>query len=484
MSLQKNTPACLFWFRRDLRLSDNPALEAALNTGLKIIFVYIFSPQEEEPWPMGAASRVWLHHALKDLSASLESRGAELVLKQGPSLETLEDISAKCEIKHIFWNRRYEPEIIKRDSKIKEHFKARGIAVSTFNASLIFEPWEIQTAEAKPYKVYSPFARSCFKTPVNEQSSAVPDKINAASLALQSLRLEELKLLPKLPWASSIVSGWKISESAALEQGANFIAESVLRYDEQRNIPSLTKGTSRLSPYLAFGQISPKQLWSKLSKVERDISEQTGTKRSTSGLETYKKELLWREFAYHLLYHFPHTTLEPLKPDYRDIPWREDAEGFEAWKKGQTGYPIVDAGMRELWQTGWMHNRVRMIVASFLTKHLLISWLDGARWFWDTLFDADLASNSLGWQWTAGCGADAQPYFRVFNPQSQAEKFDPQNRYIFRWCPELAAGNSLTPKLRYPAPIVDHKEARARALDAFESTLLAAKESRQSSEPS
>jgi deoxyribodipyrimidine photo-lyase len=420
----------ILWFRLDLRCSDNPALTAAAARGA-FVPVFIWAPEEEGAWPPGAASRWWLHHSLQ----ALHNRLGGLVIRRGPSLDALRQLVKETGATAVFWNRRYEPALIARDTKVKQALLADGLQVESFNSALLFEPWEIKTGSGGPYKVFTPFWKACLKLPVAKQSAA-PRNLQIAKA--KSLRLDELDLLPKIDWARAF--DWTPGESGAVRQLKKFQPAA---YKKNRNLPAVA-GTSRLSPHLHFGEISPWRVWWSVRN------------------ETYRRQLIWREFAHHLLYHFPHTSEKPLRPEFEKFPWREDPNGLCAWQHGRTGYPIVDAGMRELWATGWMHNRVRMVVASFLVKDLLISWQDGARWFWDTLVDADLANNTLGWQWVAGCGADAAPFFRIFNPETQRLKFDPRGDYVCRWVPEFG-----TPD--YAPPIVDHAVARQRALAALQS---------------
>jgi deoxyribodipyrimidine photo-lyase len=322
----------------------------------------------------------------------------------------------------VFWNRRYEPALIARDTKVKQALIADGLKVESFNSALLFEPWELKT-----YRVFTPYYRACLKRPLPAPAAA-PAKLKIATD--KSLKLDELELLPKIDWARGF--DWEPGEAGARKQLKQFKPAG---YAQTRDLPAIV-GTSRLSPHLHFGEISPRQAW-------------------VAGSEEYRRQLVWREFAHHLLYHFPHTAEKPLRTEFEKFPWAKSGVGLEEWRRGRTGFPLVDAGINELWATGWMHNRVRMVAASFLVKDLLIPWQEGARWFWDTLVDADLANNTLGWQWVAGCGADAAPFFRIFNPTAQAENFDATGQYVRRWN-------------RQPvARIVDHSEARTRALAAW-----------------
>ncbi len=410
----------IVWFRLDLRLTDNPALTAAVNRGA-VVPVFIGAPEEERNWPPGAASRWWLHHSLKSLACDLGG----LILRRGPSLEALRLLVKETGATAVFWNRRYEPALMARDTKVKQALLAAGQHVESFNSALLFEPWEL-----KPYKVFTPFWRALTAKPIPPVG---PVRRAIRVVSAPSLKLDALGLLPEFDWAAGVREVWQPGEVGAHRQLRRLKPAD---YRHNRDFPAST-GTSRLSPHLHFGEISPRQVWHAVAN------------------EDYRRQLIWREFAHHLLYHFPHTAEKPLRSQFEKFPWRKDAKALKAWQHGRTGYPLVDAGMRELWATGWMHNRVRMVVASFLVKDLLLPWQAGAKWFWDTLVDADLANNTLGWQWVAGCGADAAPFFRIFNPATQAEKFDPQSAYIRRWVKEPVP------------PILDHAAARARALEAL-----------------
>jgi deoxyribodipyrimidine photo-lyase len=443
--------AALVWFRQDLRLSDNPAFAAALERG-PAIPVFIWAPEEEGAWPPGAASRWWLHHSLQALGRDLEARGSRLIIRRGPTSRSLEKLAAETGAGAVYWNRRYEPAALARDAMVKTALRGRGLAAESFNANLLFEPWTIRNASGGPYRVFTPFWRACVAQRVAPLGPVAPRRLAAPESWPESLELRELNLRPAVDWAVGLRESWQPGEEGARRRMGRFLESSLDGYAEGRDRLGET-GTSRLSPHLHFGEISPAALWRAIESCG---------KVKAAVRESYLRQLAWREFAYHLLFHFPETAEQPLRPAYAAFPWRFRRDWFHAWKRGQTGYPLVDAGMRELWRTGWMHNRARMAVASFLVKHLLISWRDGAAWFWDTLVDADLANNTLGWQWVAGCGADAAPYFRIFNPRLQAAKYDPDNRYIARWAPD-AGGEG------YPREIVNHAEARARALDALAS---------------
>jgi deoxyribodipyrimidine photo-lyase len=470
----------LVWFRQDLRVADNPALVAALELGLPIVPIYIHAPAEEGAWVPGGASRLWLHHSLARLDEDLRGLGARLILRSGTSsLAVLLELASECAAAHVVWNRRYEPAGIARDRHIKSALRDAGIDTHSYKGALLHEPWEISNQADKPFQVFTPYWRHCM-------SRAEPGKPLDCPAQLPGLRqwpasqdLSEFGLLPKIPWDAGIRAAWIPGSAAAHARLEQFLHEAFDDYKTIRDRPDLP-GTSRLSPYLHFGEISPRQIWHSVRRFALARGQ-----HSTWRDSHFLTELGWREFAHHLLFHFPHTPEQPLREGFAAFPWRYDPPSLKAWQRGATGYPIVDAGMRQLWQTGWMHNRVRMIVASFLVKDLLLPWVEGARWFWDTLVDADLAGNTLGWQWVAGCGADAAPYFRIFNPVTQATRFDPEGTYVREWVPELArltsdwihqpwaappealsdAGVKLGTS--YPQRLVDHTEARRRALEAL-----------------
>jgi deoxyribodipyrimidine photo-lyase len=422
--------ASLLWFRLDLRLDDNPALLAAVAAGAPVIPVFIWAPEEEEPWPPGAASRWWLHQSLTALDRRLRAAGSQLIVRRGPSLDALERLIEETGARRVFWNRRYEPALVRRDEQIKQR-----LAAESFNAALLFEPWTVRR-----YEVFTAYWKACMALPVPTAPQNAPKAMAAPAKWPKSLEIADLGLEPRIDWAAGIRAAWTPGEEGARAALKRFVRQR--DYAAQRDYPAAV-GTSRLSPHLHFGEISVRRVWGAIDD------------------ETFRRELGWREFAHHLLFHFPQTTNRPLRPEFEKFPWRNDQRLLKAWQRGQTGYLLVDAGMRELWTTGWMHNRVRMVASSFLTKHLRINWEEGAYWFWDTLVDADLANNTLGWQWTAGCGADAAPYFRIFNPERQAERFDPEGEYVRKWVPEMDRSD-------YPRPIVDHAAARQEALAAFE----------------
>jgi deoxyribodipyrimidine photo-lyase len=464
----------LVWFRNDLRVQDNPALATALNNHSHVIPVYIHDPQQGD-WSEGAASDWWRHHSLAALKQELKGPGSDLLLYAGDPQTILDSLIQGSGVTHVYWNRRYEPDSIAQDRAIKASLQEASIEVQSLNGCLLIEPWLHLKKDDTPYRVFTPFwkalqprlpSRPLVQTP--EEFSPLPGEVSPTGISL-----EELQLLPKISWDEGFYAEWTPGSEGAEQQLQKFCDEAIPDYLEGRDIPGLA-ATSRLSPHLHFGEISPQQVWETVSQhIHQD--DRPGMLK---GGEGFLRELAWREFSYHLLFHFPDTTTQPLNPRFSGFEWRDDyAEDLQRWQTGNTGIPIIDAGMRELWHTGWMHNRVRMLVASFLTKNLLIPWQEGARWFWDTLVDADLPNNTQGWQWTAGSGADAAPYFRIFNPVTQGERFDPQGHYVRRWVPELASlenrfihqpWQSDAPPADYPTPMVDLKATRERALERWQ----------------
>ncbi|WP_238787578.1 cryptochrome/photolyase family protein [Thiospirillum jenense] len=465
----------LVWLRRDLRLADNPALQQALLEYERVIPIFIHDPLALAPWLDGAASRWWLHHSLAQLTAALRARGSELLIARGDSLTCLRRVIAASGARHCCWNRCYEPAAIARDIQIKQALRADGISCTSHNAALWFEPWTIQSGSGTPYRVFTAWWRRC--QPQLGQiplPSPAPAHLPPLPPDLPNQPLASLELLPRINWDSGFADIWHPGEDGAWQRVEQFLTSAAPHYATHRDLPAVD-GTSRLAPYLSWGNLSPRQLLPHLLTTGGDQA-------------AFMRELGWREFSYHLLYHFPTTPAQPLNPRFADFPWRTDAPAhwLPAWQRGQTGIPLVDAGMRQLWHCGWMHNRVRMIVASFLTKNLRLPWQLGARWFWETLVDADLANNTQGWQWTAGCGADAAPYVRIFNPVLQGQRFDPTGDYVKRWCPELAqlpskwihqpsaapaailtaAGVELGK--HYPRPLVDLAQSRQEALAAWQ----------------
>jgi deoxyribodipyrimidine photo-lyase len=477
--------ATIVWLRLDLRLEDNPALAWAVARGGPVVPVYVWAPGEEGDWPPGAASRWWLHQSLAALGAALEQRGSRLVLRAGPSAPELLDAARASGADAVAWNRRTEPALAARDAEVARALGSAGLETAGFTAHLLFEPGDVRTREGRPFQVLTPFWRACLAlddpagpVPARSRAFAAPRALPAPRSWPVSHPLATLGLEPTPDWAAGLRRAWRPGEAAAQARLRSFLAASLGRYPERRDIPG-APGTSRLSPHLHFGEIGPRQVWRAVrERARRDRAGGTRARRARAddAAAVWLRELGWREFAHHLLHHFPHTTDRPLRESFAAFPWSGDEDRRRAWERGRTGYPIVDAGMRELWETGWMHNRVRMIAASFLVKHLRVSWSAGARWFWDTLVDADLANNTFGWQWSAGCGADAAPYFRIFNPVLQGRRFDPAGRYVTRWVPEVRAlpaphrhapWEAPAPARGYAAPIVDHAAARRAALDAF-----------------
>ncbi len=474
-------PSTLVWFRNDLRLADNPALWEAVERGAPVVPVFIMQEAGEKYGSPGGAGRWWLHYSLHSLDADLRRAGSRLIVRTGDPLSVLRQVAEECHAEAVFWNRRYEPAAVACDAEVKAEFRARGLTIESFNGSLLYEPWQVLNQEEKPYRVFTPFWKACLA--LREPGSPLPEPahIPAPEIWPVSLPIEQLHLEPKIGWAQGLRAAWTPGSEGAGGNLGVFLDEALEGYETERDRPD-RQGTSRLSPYLRFGEISPRQVW----RAVREFSKNEARTRLAGSAQAFLRQLGWREFAYYLLFHFPYTPDQPLDGNFAAFPWREDREALTAWQKGRTGYPYIDAGMRELWHTGWMHNRARMGVASFLVKDMLIPWQAGAAWFWDTLVDADLANNTLGWQWTAGCGADAAPYFRVFNPVSQGEKFDPEGRYVRAWVPELAnlpgrwihkpweaperelkkAGVELGKD--YPYPMVDHAAARLRALELYQ----------------
>ena len=463
----------ILWFRQDLRTRDNPALAAAAARGVVIPIFILEDASSGLPRQLGAASRWWLHHSLAVLKDSL----GHLVLFRGSPIDVLSGLIKKHGVSAVYWNRCYEPFAVTRDTELKKSLQKLDVNVQSFNGNLLHEPWEVITGSGGPFKVYTPYWRASLSKPVAAPLAAPNDKI-LESEAIGD-RLEDWNLLPKNPdWAANWQNFWSPGETGAITRFDEFASSELAGYQNFRDRPDLLQ-TSRLSPHLHWGEISPRQIWARLALEAEDSLKREGA-------DKFLSEIGWREFAHHLLYHFPTLAEKNWRQEFDAYPWRDSADDFQTWQKGRTGYPLVDAGMRELWRTGWMHNRVRMVAASFLVKHLRINWRQGEAWFWDTLLDADLANNSAGWQWVAGSGADASPYFRIFNPIVQGKKFDPNGDYVRRWCPELAqlptefihAPFNAPPEVlaqagvelgqTYPVPIVDHHLARSAALAGYD----------------
>lgn len=463
----------IVWFRQDLRLSDNPALYYAAQKG-SILPLYILDDHHAQQDKMGAASRYWLHHSLLALDKSLDDK---LSFYQGDAQQILLEIIQKYSVQAIYWNRCYEPWRIKRDQEIKKALKEKNIECTSFNSALLWEPWETIKKDGTPYQVFTPFYQNCLKSSAPRLPLAQIEKSQLIKDTKDATTLMDLQLLPTIPWNEKLTPYWQIGEQGAQKQLSEFIENSLNNYREGRNFPA-KQSISRLSPHLHFGEISPHQIWYSLQahsvwdKEERNAAH-------------FIRELIWREFSYNLLFYHPTLPYQNLQTKFDLFPWEKNTVFLQAWQKGQTGFPLVDAGMRELWQTGYMHNRLRMITGSFLVKNLLLHWHHGAHWFWDCLVDADLANNSASWQWVAGCGADAAPYFRIFNPVIQGEKFDSAGQYTRHFVPELAhlpdrylfrpweAPSDVLQKAgitlgdNYPKPIVSLPDSRKKALAAL-----------------
>jgi deoxyribodipyrimidine photo-lyase len=462
----------LVWLRDDLRLDDNPALAEAAGLGLPMTVLYILDEESEGIRPLGGAARWWLHHSLAALAADLESKGSRLVLRRGQSDAIVRKLAGQTKAGHIFWNRRYGQPERTIDAGLKDWAGENGIHASSFQANLLFEPWTIHTGAGGPYKVYSPFWRACMasadiRDPL-DAPAALPEPAASGPAVPTSDTLASWKLLPTSPdWSTGLAETWEPGEKGAADRLADFLDGPVEDYGTGRNIPG-TEGTSRLSPHLRFGEVSPFRVWREIrrrhpGKIPADVG-------------IFRSELGWREFNWHLLYHNPDLASRNFRPAFDNFQWgRVSRSELAAWQQGKTGYPLVDAGMRQLWQTGWMHNRVRMAAASFLVKNLLTDWRIGEEWFWDTLVDADAANNPANWQWVAGSGADASPYYRIFNPVTQSKKFDADGSYLRAFIPELQGleGKQIHEPWTagadgYPAPLVDLAESRERALDAYQ----------------
>lgn len=472
------TSPAIVWLREDLRLADNPALTAAIAAKRPLILVYILDDETPGQWRMGGASRWWLHHSLEALARDVSKKDAALTLRRGRADSVLLDLVREMGAGAVFWNRCYEPHAVARDKALKETLSAQGVEAVSCNGALMNEPWTVKTKSGEPFKVFTPFWRACLQLEIRA-TFAAPKRLEGWPDGLASDTLSDWSLLPTRPnWAKQFETAWTPGEAGAHRALTAFIEDRLHDYAEGRDQLGVD-GTSRLSPHLHFGEISPVQV---RRVVEAAVVQEPALQR---GADKFLSELGWRDFSANLLFHWPTLPEANWRAQFDAFAWRDDEAAFVAWTRGQTGYPVVDAAMRELWTTGYMHNRARMIAASFLIKHLLIDWRRGEEWFWDTLVDADLANNAASWQWVAGSGADASPYFRIFNPVTQGERYDADSSYVRRWVPELAkladevihspwtasaetlarAGVKLGKT--YPAPIVDHALARERALAAF-----------------
>ncbi|WP_439597130.1 cryptochrome/photolyase family protein [Falsiroseomonas sp.] len=471
------TEPSLLWFRHDLRLSDHPALLAAVAGGRPVLPVFVLDDAAAGLHRPGGAARWWLRASLAALGRELAARGAPLLLARGRAETVLPALAAAIGAAAVHAGRAYEPWARAQSQRVHEALADAGLGLTLHTTGLLREPHGFGSGSGKPYAVYTPFAKAMLAAGEPPPPRPAPDRLAGVPHPPGGETLEALDLYPvpgEPDWAAGFGASWQPGEAGAQARLARFTRQALGAYDRQRNLPGVD-GSSGLSPHLRWGEVSPGQVWHAARAAQADAT----------GTETFLKEILWREFSYHLLWHRPEMPQAPLRAEFARFPWQPDARLLEAWQQGRTGYPVVDAGMRQLWQTGWMHNRVRMIAASLLVKHLLQPWQAGAAWFWDTLVDADLASNSASWQWVAGSGSDAAPYFRVFNPILQGEKFDPEGRYLRRFVPELAklpqaflhkpweapaevlAAAGVRLGQSYPRPVVAHEAGRARALAAF-----------------
>lgn len=466
----------LVLFRHDLRVADNRALYAAARSGRPVLCAFVLDDEAKDHRPLGGARRWWLHHSLVALEKSLKSLGAGLVLRRGAMDEVVADLAATSKAELVLWNRRYDPPGIASDKRLKAALTSKEVECESFDGHLLHEPWQFKTSSGGYYKVYSPFWRALSGSEEPRDPLPAPSRLDGWTGKVRSDDLSDWKLLPTKPdWADGLAETWTPGEAGAQSRLEDFLDGPIRGYAEGRDRPG-RESTSRLSPHLCHGEITPFQIWKALAR------------RHGADAETFRKELVWREFNWHLLFHEPELATRNHNPSFDAFAWRRPGKELTAWRKGLTGYPVVDAGMRELWQTGWMHNRVRMIAASFLIKHLLVDWRVGEKWFWDTLVDADPASNPGNWQWVAGSGADAAPYFRIFNPILQGLKFDGDGDYVRTWVPEIAGlpdtvlhkpweakkSDLSDAKLKlgetYPVPVVEHQAARDRALEAYKAT--------------
>jgi len=492
----------LYWFRRDLRLGDNPALMEAVararEGGGDLLPAFVWEPRERRRWAPGGAARWWLWRSLAALDGELRRRGSRLALGQGDPTVALPELARAAGAGTVVWATGLEPDELADDDAVAAALAGAGVeAVVAPSADLLFDQAAISTREGRPYTVFTPYWRACLSRPEPTAPLAAPEALPTAPSAPAGLALKELEAEARRAWAAGFAEAWQPGEAGAQLSLARLVHGPLAAYAQDRDRPDLTS-TSRLSPHLHWGELSAHQVWQAVAgelaeaglDLEAAVGPPTWGDEQAPGLRrsagAFLRQLGWREFGHHLLRHFPLTPERPLRERYAGVPWRDDPAALEAWRRGRTGYPLVDAGMRELWASGWVHDRARLVAASFLVKHLLLPWRSGEEWFWETLVDADLANNALGWQWVAGCGADAAPYFRIFNPVTQGRRYDPDGAYVRRWVPEIAglpathihapwlapadvlAAAGVTLGETYPRPIVDHGEARSRALAAYD----------------
>lgn len=470
-SSHSSEPPVIVLFRHDLRLGDNRALTAASRSGKPIVACFVLDEESKGMRALGGARRWWLHHSLEQLSDALEKKDVRLVLRRGAMAPTVAKLAEETGSDLVLWNRRYEPAARTADEAMRDRLQKADVHWEDFDGQLLHEPDALQTSSGGYYKVYTPFWRALTDAIEPRDPLPAPKTLDGFRKKVKSEKLADWKLLPTGPdWAGGLRDTWTPGEKGAHAKLGHFLDSAASGYERGRDMPG-EEATSRLSPHLCHGEITPFQIW-----------HATKSARS-SGIATFHKEVVWREFCWHLLFHNRDLHRDNFNSDFDRFPWRTDKKALKAWQAGRTGYPIVDAGMRQLWQTGWMHNRIRMVTASFLVKHLLLDWRKGEEWFWDTLVDADAANNPANWQWVAGSGADASPYFRIFNPILQGEKFDRNGAYVETFVPEIACLKKKTIHKpweaqqdgfdlgkTYPSPIIDHREGRERALAAYKST--------------